>query len=132
MTARPKPTIGDYACYSDDWTRTNSDLVVCLPQQPPYAHEASDHVLVEVTPAGDLLAIWTCATKEDVSDNAVMYARSTSKYDHPDPAVDSHCIVWQKPIRAAKDRPVAALNRSTAAYVKPAAEKSPINPVMSP
>lgn len=65
------------SCYTDDWKRTQPDLVVYLPAEPPFAHESSDHVLVDVTPAGDLLAIWTFATKENVSDNSVVYARST-------------------------------------------------------
>ena len=48
-------------CYSSDWKRTQPDLVLYLPEEPPYASEAND-VLVEVTPGGDLLAIWTLAT----------------------------------------------------------------------
>ena len=197
-----KPVVGDYPCYSDDWTRTNPDLVLYLPKEPPYASEASDHVLVDVTPGGDLLAVWTYATVADASDNAVMFARSTddgrswtvpqpiatperlgtycnfgwpvisrsgriyvfynfapgvgegfinalmrckysdddgrtwieggvdipyrrnSRYDHPDPEVLSRCIVWQKPIRDALDRPVVGLTRSTAAYVKPASKEN--------
>ena len=202
MTTHQKPKVGDHPCYSDDWTRTNPDLAIYLPEQPPYAAEASDHVLVEVTSGGDLLAIWTYATRENVSDNSVMYARSSDdgrtwtaptpiaapqqpgtycnfgwpvisragriyvfynfakgvgegfinavmrcsysdddgctwvdagidipyrrndKYDHPDPSLDSRCIVWQKPIRDAKDRPVAGLTRCTAAYVKPTSKEN--------
>ena len=188
---------GDPVCYTSDWKRTRPDLVLYLPKEPPYASEASDHVLVEVTPGGDLLAIWTLATKEGAHDYRVVYARSKDngvtwtppqtiaaperpgtycnfgwpvvsksgriyvfynfapgigegfinalmrckfsdddgytwqdagidmpykrnpKYDHPGPDVLSRCIVWQKPIRDAKDRPVVPLTRSTAAYVKP-------------
>ncbi|MXZ34552.1 MAG: hypothetical protein F4Z21_04670 [Acidobacteria bacterium] len=188
---------GEPVCYTSDWKRTEPDLVLYLPEDPPYASEANDHVLVEVTPGGDLLAIWTLATKEGAHDNRVVYARSKDdgvtwtrpqpiaapeklgtycnfgwpvvsksgriyvfynfapgigegfinavmcckfsdddgytwqdagidmpykrnrKYDHPGPDVLSRCIVWQKPIRDAKDRPVVPLTRSTAAYVKP-------------
>lgn len=183
-------------CYTDDWKRTNPDLVVYLPAEPPYASEAIDHVLVDVTPGGDLLAVWTMATKENASDNSVVCARSKdggvswtspkaiaspeklgtycnfgwpvksktgriyvffnfapgigegfvnaimrcnysdddgttwidgsvdipyrrSKFDHPDPAVLSRCIVWQKPVQDAKGKQVVPLTRSTAAFVKP-------------
>ncbi|MCY3756629.1 MAG: hypothetical protein OXG96_02790, partial [Acidobacteria bacterium] len=45
---------GEPVCYTSDWKRTRPDLVLYLPEEPPYASEASDHVLVEVTPGGDL------------------------------------------------------------------------------
>ena len=186
---------GEYECYSDDWRRTRPDLVLHLPKDTPKSAEYADHVLVEYTPGGDLLAIWTMA----VTDWAlgVFYARSEdggvtftepqmidgpqgrpgqdcsfgfpvvsrsgriycfynwspgigegrinailrckysdddgltwtdgcvdipyprTKFDHPDPSVLSRCIVWQKPIRDAKDRPVASLTRSTAIEVLP-------------
>jgi hypothetical protein len=55
---------GEPVCYTSDWKRTRPDLVLYLPKEPPYASEASDHVLVEVTPRGDLLAIWTLAPRK--------------------------------------------------------------------
>ena len=70
------PVEGDYECFSDDWRRTNPDLVFFLPKQPPEWVEAVDHVLVSETPGGDLLAIWTYGTKADASDHTVLYARS--------------------------------------------------------
>ena len=72
-----KPTTDQYTAYNDDWTRTEPDVVVYLPQEAPFADEAADHVLVDVTPGGDLLAVWTHATQKNVSDNSVAYARST-------------------------------------------------------
>ena len=57
------PVAGDYECFSDDWRRTNPDLVLFLPKQPPQFVEAVDHVLVDVTPGGDLLAVWTYGAK---------------------------------------------------------------------
>ena len=63
---------GEPVCYTSDWKRTEPDLVLYLPEEPPYASEANDHVLVEVTPGGDLLAIWTLATKEGAHDNRVV------------------------------------------------------------
>jgi len=70
------PVEGNYECFSDDWRRTDPDLVFYLPQEPPEWVEAVDHVLVDVTPGGDLLAVWTYGTKQDASDHTVMYARS--------------------------------------------------------
>ena len=65
-----------YDCFSDDWRRTNPDLVVYLPKDPPDAEEAVDHVLVDYTPGGDLLAIWTNVTRADGSDYQVISVRS--------------------------------------------------------
>ena len=176
------PVAGDYECFSDDWRRTNPDLVLFLPKQPPQFVEAVDHVLVDVTPGGDLLAVWTYGAKADASDQTVLYARSQDggrtwsepgafdmpgpKYgqvacfgfpvisrtgriyvfynkaaavgtdyttsfmrcsysdddgrtwspghvdipyrrtilSHPDPSVGTNALVWQKPIRDARDR----------------------------
>ena len=53
LTERSKPTPAQYTAYNDDWTRTEPDLVVHLPQEVTYASEGADHVLVEVTPGGD-------------------------------------------------------------------------------
>lgn len=42
-------------------TRTTGDRLIQtwqLPPEPPYYEDASDHVLVDYTPGGDLLAVW--------------------------------------------------------------------------
>ena len=62
--------------FSDDWRRTDPDLVVYLPKDPPYYFEATDHFLVDYTPGGDLLAIWTLSTQPHAADYSVVYARS--------------------------------------------------------
>lgn len=67
------PSIKDQKCYSDEWTRTNPDLILNLPTEPPENREYQDHVLVDVTPGGDLLAIWTVVPKMDYS---VYFSRS--------------------------------------------------------
>ena len=75
-----KPTVGSHPCFSDDWTRTDPDLVVYLPTEPPFTIEANDHILVGVTPGGDLLAIWNLATKYGpgfYADHRIASARST-------------------------------------------------------
>ena len=195
-----------YECYTDDWKRTNPDFVIYLPKEPVYYAEHVDHLLVDYTPGGDLLAIWTMATNPSRSryhadDYCVAYARSKdggvtwsahkqidgpgprpgqvsnfgfpvvsrsgriycfynrspgvgegfinanlhckysdddgytwidggleipyrrTKWDHPDPRVPSRCIVWQKPIRDAKGRPVVGLTRSTARFVRPVSKE---------
>ena len=70
------PVEGDYECFSDDWRRTHPDLVLNLPSDAPAYREAQDHVLVDFTPGGDLLAIWTMACKASGDDMGVFYARS--------------------------------------------------------
>ena len=52
---------------------TDPDLVFFLPKRPPQFVEAVDHVLVDVTPGGDLLAVWTYGAKADASDQTVLY-----------------------------------------------------------
>ena len=191
------PVEGDYECFSDDWRRTDPDLVFYLPKEPPEWVEAVDHVLVDVTPGGDLLAVWTNGTKSDASDHSVLYRRSTDggqtwtepahfdppgpkpgqascfgfplvsrsgriycfynkgtgvgvsyqtsflrcKYSdddghtwmdggveipyrrtllsYPDPAAGSNCIVWQKPIRDALDRPIVGITQ----WVSPGSDR---------
>ena len=63
-------------CFSGDWRRTDPDLVVYLPTEPPYYGEASDHFLVDYTPGGDLLAICSTCTQPHGADYSVVYTRS--------------------------------------------------------
>ncbi len=63
-------------CFTDDWTRTNPDLVVYLPKEPSYHYEAVDHFLVDHTPGGDLLVIFTQAATPQAGDYRVVHARS--------------------------------------------------------
>ena len=65
-----------YECYTDDWRRTGPDLVVYLPKKPGMRDGYGDHLLVDFTPGGDLLAIWTQASREGARDLRVVYARS--------------------------------------------------------
>ena len=71
-----KPKVGDYPCYSDDWTRTDPDLVLYLPAEPTFAHEASDHVLVEVTPGR--IRLRKAHLKENDRKRAVRRAAATA------------------------------------------------------
>ena len=182
-----------YDCYTDDWQRTEPDLVVHLPGTPHGSDGYADHFLVSATPGGDLLAIWTTSSIEGAENARVVFARSeddgrtwtsprkiagrddeggemtefgfpvisrsgriycyynvsTGIYDvgtrltavlgchvsdddgrtwqdsgvitefgridndHPDPKVPCNCIVWQKPTRDAKDRPIVALTHAS-------------------
>lgn len=63
-------------CYTDDWKRTNPDLVVYLPQKPGGRDGYSDHLHVDYTPSGDLLAIWTQGSYESSPDLRVVSSRS--------------------------------------------------------
>ena len=70
------PVEGCYQCFSDDWQRTNPDLVLNLPKDPPSYSEHQDHILVDYTPGGDLLAIWWMVHKS-IDDMGVYFARSS-------------------------------------------------------
>ena len=63
--------------YSDDWQRTNPDYAVYLPSTAPYHPEAADHTMVDYTPGGDLLAIWTTAFEFRGVDQSIAFSRST-------------------------------------------------------
>ena len=63
-------------CFTDEWRRTNPDLVVYLPEEPSHYPEGTDHLLVDYTPGGDLLAVWTMATKPMRADFSVVHSRS--------------------------------------------------------
>ena len=65
-----------YECYTDYWRRTGPDLVVYLPKKPGMRDGYGDHFLVDFTPGGDLLAIWTQASQEGAKDLRVVCARS--------------------------------------------------------
>ena len=188
-------------CYTDDWQRTNPDYVVHLPSTPRGPDGYADHVLVEHTPGGDLLAMWTGSSAEGGRESHVVFTRSEdkgktwtdprllvgstrdgggnsamfafpivnkhgriycfynkdkhlvdlafrvtavlgcsysdddgkswthsdldipygrTKYDHPDPKVPCNCIVWQKPVRDSKDRPIATFTRVASVEKYPA------------
>jgi len=75
-TERPNQQSGSISCYTEEWRRTKPDLVVYLPPKPLQRDGYNDHFLVEVTPGGDLLAIWTQATYEGARDLHVVFSRS--------------------------------------------------------
>ena len=62
-------------CFSDDWARTNPDLVVYLPKEPSYNYESTDVILVDYTPNGDLLAVFTLAGSTQ-GDYTIVHSRS--------------------------------------------------------
>ena len=64
-------------CFSEDWQRTNPDYAVYLPSRAPYHPEAADHTMVDYTPGGDLLAIWTSAFEFRGVDQSIAFSRST-------------------------------------------------------
>ena len=68
--------VTSFDCYTDDWRRTNPDLVVYLPPRPGQRDGYGDHFQVDFTPGGDLLAIWTQGSREGAPDLRVVVARS--------------------------------------------------------
>ena len=52
-------------------------------------------------------------------DGGVEIPYRRTKWDHPDPKVQSNCIIWQKATRDSKGRQVVPLTHGTHAYVKP-------------
>ncbi len=189
-------------CYTDDWQRTNPDFVVYLPRSRSGPDGYADHFLVNYTPGGDLLAMWTQSSVEGSFDTRVVFSRSEdeghswsapellvgartaqempayfgvpvisatgriycfykidigfsaggfrlagafrchysdddgrtwqeggvdipvrrTRFDHPDPKVPCNFIIWQNPIRDAKNRPLAGFSRSSSPYVFPLAK----------
>lgn len=190
-------------CHTMDWKRTGPDLTVYLPPTPAGSDGFNDHFLVDVTPRGDLLAIWTQGSYEGAPDMRVVSARSTdhgltwsvpqevagcgdvpglvacfgfpvisrsgriyclynkhlgikaagayitgvmrcsysdddgvtwqpadvvipfrrTRFDHPDPTVPCKWIVWQKPVRDSKGRPIVGFSRWSSLQVFPKPER---------
>ena len=52
-------------------------------------------------------------------DSGVEIPWRRTRFDHPDPKVDPQCIVWQQPIRDAKDRMIVGLSRWSSVMVYP-------------
>lgn len=63
-------------CYTDDWHRTNPDLVVYLPRTRNGPDGYADHFLVNYTPGRDLLAMWTQSGAEGSWDTRIVFSRS--------------------------------------------------------
>ncbi len=82
----------DVECYTDDWKRTNPDIVVYAPPLRLRDDGYNDHFLVTITPGGDYLAIWTQGGVEAAEDLRVVYAHSTDKG-----------LTWSKPKVLAED-----------------------------
>ena len=66
--------LNDYECYSDDWIQSYPELVLYLPTKTPQHPEYVDHVLVEKTSGGVLLAVRTMTVTEHAL--GVFFARS--------------------------------------------------------
>ncbi len=64
-------------CYTEDWRRTKPDLVMYLPSRPGGNDVENEHVLIVVTPKGDLFATWVQASYECAPDNRTVYSHST-------------------------------------------------------
>lgn len=66
----------NHPCYSDEWKRSRPDFVVYLPKQAVGPDTDNVHLLVTVTPKGNLLGFWTQATYECADNTCVVCSRS--------------------------------------------------------
>lgn len=77
--------------WSDEWKRTNPDLIVYLPEEPHGDDADNEHFLVFEAPYdGDLLAMWTRGEAEGGSKVHIALARS-----------HDGGVTWEKPIKLA-------------------------------
>lgn len=64
-------------CYTDDWHRTEPDLVLYLPPRPALPTGDNEQIIVNFMPkSGDMLATWTTGTYESAADSHTLYSRS--------------------------------------------------------
>ena len=65
--------------WSDEWKRTNPDLVVYLPELESGFDSVNQHFLVTKTPGSAWLAIWTQGADEGEVNQSVVSSRSTDR-----------------------------------------------------
>ncbi|MBI4553202.1 MAG: exo-alpha-sialidase [Candidatus Latescibacteria bacterium] len=69
--------MSSHPCYTDDWQRTNPDLVLYLPHLPAGPDGDNEHLIINVMPrSGDLLATWTTGTYESAPNTHTVVSRS--------------------------------------------------------
>jgi hypothetical protein len=67
-----------HECYTDDWRRTEPDLVLYLPQKPIGLDCDNEHLIVNFMPrSGDMLATWTTGGYESAPNSRTVFSRST-------------------------------------------------------
>jgi len=103
--------------WSDEWKRTEPDIVVYLPQQENGFDSVNQHFLVTTTPSGAWIAIWTQGADEGEPNQSVVCSRSTDGG-----------ATWTEPVLidgppAAGDRSFRAPDRRTGVWK--AADTSP-------
>ena len=87
---------------------------------------ASTASTTTVAPSGDSYqtSFLRCKYSDDDGrtwiDGEVVIPYRSSANDHPDRSIGANCVVWQKPIRDALDRPIIGFTRWTNSYVKSA------------
>jgi hypothetical protein len=96
----------EYDAFKDDWRRTRPDFNVYIPQAFAGSDYENQHLLVNRTPGGDLLAFWTAAMREGHVDQHVRFARSSDHgqtwtapdaLDGPEDGTD-HIASWAFPV----------------------------------
>ncbi|MDP6107321.1 MAG: sialidase family protein [Candidatus Brocadiia bacterium] len=66
-----------HECYTDDWKRTEPDLVLYLPPKPAGPDGDNEHIIINFMPkSGDMLATWTTGTYESAPNSRTVFSRS--------------------------------------------------------
>ncbi len=66
-----------HECYTDDWKRTEPDLVLYLPPRPAGPDGDNEHLIINFMPSsGDMLATWTTGTYESAPNSRTVFSRS--------------------------------------------------------
>ena len=73
--------------WSDEWKRTNPDIVLYLPQEENGYDAVNQHFLVKKSPTGAWLAFWTSGADEGQANQSMRFSRSTDRG-----------ATWSKPI----------------------------------
>ena len=65
--------------WSDEWKRTNPDIVVYLPCEENGFDAVNQHFLVKKSPTGAWLAFWTRGADEGEQNQSIVISRSTDR-----------------------------------------------------
>jgi len=76
------------SAYTDEWKRSNPDLVVYIPRGCDTPDAENQHFNVVPTPSGAFLAFWTQADYENAPNQRVVISRSTDRG-----------LTWSEPIQ---------------------------------
>ncbi len=70
------PCNHEYDCYTDEWKRTNPDFVLYLPPKPCGSDGDSEHLIINFTLNGEMLATWSMGSYESAPDSRTVFCHS--------------------------------------------------------